>query len=124
MTHKAFVVSLALIGVLIAFSATPGVGAIIGLFFGSTAAFFVGPAAILMQWIIDQAGVPIKLERHLNLLLSMYGACVLFALYRSYRSFSIGDRNKARSITAKAVLFAALPIAAYFSLESLAEAWP
>lgn len=124
MTHRAFVVFLALIGGLIVLSGTPGIGAIVGLFFGFTVAFFVGPLAIGLQWIIDQAGLSIKLEQHLHLLILVYGFCVLFALYRAFRSVSAGDRDKARSIGAKAALFAALPLAAYLSVQALARAWP
>lgn len=123
MTRKAFVVSLVLIAGLIALSATPGIGAIVGLFFGFTIAFFVAPLAFGLQWAIDLAGVSIKLEQLLHLLILFYGCCVVFALYRAYRSFSTGDRDKARLTGAKAALFAALPLAAYLSMDALAKAW-
>lgn len=117
-------VSLILIALLLVLSATPGIGPIIGLFFGFGVAFFVGPLAFGLHYLFAQAGVSIALDKPLHLLALFYGLCLLIALSRTGRHFAAGDHDRARSIAAKTALFAALPFAGYLSVNALAKAWP
>lgn len=120
---KAFTISLALIAGLVAVSAMPGIGVMVGLFFAFSIAFFAAPTAFALQWALGRAGLVVTFETVLIGLLIAYGGCVLAGSFRAFRSFAAGDRVRARLICAKAALFAALPLAAYVSSDVLAKAW-
>jgi hypothetical protein len=124
MGPKAFKFALASIGGFLALSALPGTGVMIGLFFAFSIAFFAAPIAFGLQHIAGLAGWPVGFETLVKTLVAIYGAAVVLGFARAFRAHSMGDPRSARRMTAKAALFAALPMAGYLSMPILAKAWP
>lgn len=123
MGPKAYKFALATIGGLLVLSAMPGTGALIGLFFAFSIAFFMAPLAFGLQSLIGASNLPASPDHMIQIVLFAYYVLIAIGLFRAFQVFAKGNTDRGRSISAKSALFAALPIAGYFSLHVLAREW-
>ena len=123
-SSRAFNWSLVAIGTFILLSIPEGTGALIGVFFGFGLAFFVALPAWALSAALQQSGVAIGIEELLIGLAVLYALMVFSLALNGWIAFGQGRPERGRRWIAKAALFAALPLAAFFSLNAMQAAWP
>ncbi|QGP79499.1 hypothetical protein [Sphingobium sp. CAP-1] len=124
MSQMRFQLSVFAIIAALCLSASPGVGAIIGLFFGFGIAFFVAGPSFMAAGILRDLGIPVDDKMMGVLLLLLYAAMTMGLAYAAWRARERGDADRARLHGAKAILFGTLPIMGWLSVQALADAWP
>ena len=124
MSQRAFIVLLVLLAVLVALSATPFPGALIGFFFGIAIAFFVAGPAMLLGKALENAGVPVSGTTVLWVLGGLYVLLILAAAFQAWRRLTQQRPNEARSAGLRLALLIALPSIAWLSVNAMQRAWP
>ena len=123
-SSRAFNWSLVAIGTLILLSIPEGTGALIGVFFGFGLAFFVAAPGWALSATLQHNGMTVGFKELMVGLAALYGLMVLGLALSGWIAFRRGRPERGRLWTAKAALFAALPLIAYFSLNAMQAAWP
>ena len=122
MSQRAFIALLVLLAVLVALSATPFPGAMIGFFFGIALAFFIAGPAMLIGKQLEQAGI--SNQAALWLLAGFYVLLMLAAAFQIWRRLRRDEAGQARSAGVRLALLVALPSMAWLSLNAMQNAWP
>ncbi|TPN76165.1 hypothetical protein FJ987_28850 [Mesorhizobium sp. CU2] len=123
-SQRAFIALLVLLAVLVALSATPFPGALIGFLFGITIAFFVAGPVMLIGKLLENAGVPVSGEAALWMLGGLYALLVVFAAFQIWRRLQRQEPDQARSAGLRLALLIALPSIAWLSVNAMQDAWP
>jgi len=123
-SQRAFVALLILLAVLVALSATPFPGAMIGFLFGIAIAFFVAGPAMLIGKALEHAGIPISGQAALWMLGGLYAVLILAAAFQIWRRLQRQDPDQARSAGVRLALLVALPAMAWLSVNAMQNAWP
>ncbi|MDX8459411.1 hypothetical protein [Mesorhizobium humile] len=124
MSQRAFITLLILLAVLVALSATPFPGAMIGFLFGVAIAFFIAGPAMLVGKVLENNGIAISGETALWVLAGFYALLILFAAFQIWRRLQRQDPDQARSAGMRLALLVALPAMAWLSVNAMQEAWP
>lgn|GEM_PF-2959363 len=124
MSQRAFIVLIILLAVLVALSATPFPGAMIGFLFGIAVAFFIAGPAMLIGKQLEQAGMPVSGTATLWVLGGLYALLLLAAAFRIWRRLRQQDPDQARSAGMRLALLIALPCIAWLSVNAMQDAWP
>jgi predicted permease len=124
MSQRAFITLLILLAVLVALSATPFPGAMIGFLFGIAIAFFVAGPAMLVDKVLENNGIAISGETALWVLAGFYALLILFAAFQIWRRLQRQEPDQARSAGMRLALLVALPAMAWLSVNAMQEAWP
>lgn len=119
-----FKLSILAIVAALSLSASPGIGAIIGLFFGFGIAFFVAGPSFMIAGTLRGAGLPLNDKDVAVILILLYVAMVLGLAYVAWQAWDRSDMDRARLYVVKATLFTALPVMGWLSIQALADAWP
>src|SRR5690349_19963474 len=122
MSQRAFITLLILLAVLVALSATPFPGAMIGFLFGIAIAFFVAGPAMLVGKVLESNGITISGETALWVLAGFYALLILFAAFQIWRRLQRQDPDQARSAGMRLALLVALPAMAWLSVNAMQEA--
>jgi hypothetical protein len=123
-SSRAFNWSLVAIGTLILLSIPEGTGALIGVFFGFGLAFFVAGPAWALSAALQHNGMTVGFRELMVGLAMLYGLTVVGLALGGWIAFRRGRPELGRLWIAKAALFAALPLVAFFSLNAMQAAWP
>jgi hypothetical protein len=123
-SSRAFNWSLMAIGTLILLSIPEGSGALIGVFVGSGLAFFVAAPGWALSAVLQRNGVIVGFKELMVGLAILYCVIVVGLALSGWIAFRRGRPERGRLWIAKAALFAALPLVAYFSLNAMQAAWP
>lgn len=117
---------LSMIGIIamLCLSASPGIGAIIGLFFGFGIAFFIAGPSFMVAGMLRSGGIPLNDKDVAAILVMLYVLMVIGLAYAAWRAWANGASDRARLFCAKAILFSALPFMGWLSIAALADAWP
>lgn len=124
MSQRAFFTLLVLLAALVALSATPFPGAMIGFLFGIAIAFFVAGPVMLIGKVLENAGIPISGGAVLWMLAGFYALLILFAAFQTWRRLQRQETGQARSAGLRLALLVALPAMAWLSVNAMQEAWP
>lgn len=124
MGQRAFITLLVLLAVLVALSATPFPGAMIGFLFGVAIAFFIAGPVMLIGKVLENNGMAISGQTALWMLGGFYALFVLFAVLQIWRRLQSGEADQARSVGLRLALLVALPSMAWLSLNAMQDAWP
>jgi hypothetical protein len=112
------------IGTLIVLSIPEGTGALIGVFFGFGLAFFVAAPGWALTAALQHNGVSVGFQELMIGLAILYGLMVFGLALGGWIAFRRRRPERGRLWIAKAALFAALPLMAFFSLNAMQAAWP
>lgn len=124
MSETRFRLSIIAIFIMLCLSAAPGIGAIIGLFFGFGIAFFVAGPSFMVAGMLRSGGIPLDDKDVATFLIMLYVLMVIGLVYAAWRAWASGAGDRARLFGAKAMLFGALPLMGWLSLQALVDAWP
>ena len=124
MNSRTFNWSLVAIGTLILLSIPEGTGALMGVFFGFGVAFFVAAPSWALSAALQHNGVAVSFAEVMIGLAIVYGLIVCALALSGFIAFARGRLDRGRLWLAKAALFAALPLMAFFSLNAMQAAWP
>ncbi|TIV24362.1 MAG: hypothetical protein E5V86_25310 [Mesorhizobium sp.] len=124
MSQRAFITLLVLLAVLVALSATPFAGAMIGFLFGVAITFFVAGPVMLIGKVLDNNGIAISGRTALWVLGGFYALLILVAAFQIWRRLQRQEPDHARSAGLRLALLVALPAMAWLSLNAMQEAWP
>ncbi|MDX8448470.1 hypothetical protein [Mesorhizobium captivum] len=124
MSQRAFIVSLVLLAVLVALSATRFAGATIGFLFAIAGIFFAGVPGAAIGYELNQVGIPVTGTQLLLIAASLYVLLALAAAFQAWRRVRQGDMDRARSAVTRLALLVALPLSAWLSLDAMQRAWP
>ena len=124
MSSRAFNWSLLAIGALILLSIPEATGALMGGFFGFGLAFFVAAPSWALRAALEHYGLTVDFKDLVVGLAGLYGVIVLGLAVGGWIAFRRGRPERGRVWLAKAALFAALPLMAFFSLNAMQAAWP
>ncbi|MGX8008687.1 hypothetical protein ACVDG8_006480 [Mesorhizobium sp. ORM8.1] len=113
-----------MLAVLVALSATPFPGAMIGFFFGIAVAFFVAGPAMLIGKQLEQAGMPVSGTAAVWALAGLYALFLLAAAFQIWRRLRQQNPDQARSAGLRLALMIALPSIAWLSVNAMQDAWP
>jgi hypothetical protein len=119
-SHRAFIILLILLAVVVALSASSGVGPMIGFLF---ALVVVMPGGAIGA-TLDQAGGSVTGKELGWILAGLYMLLVLVVAMQAWRLFRRRDLNEARSAGFWVALLLALPLIGWLSLHSMIGAWP
>ncbi|WP_027164947.1 hypothetical protein [Mesorhizobium sp. WSM3224] len=124
MSQRAFITLLILLVVLVALSATPFLGAMIGFLFGITIAFFVAGPAMLIGKALEKNGIAISGQTGLWVLAGFYALLTLAAAFQIWRQLQRREPDQARSAGLRLAVLVALPMIAWLSVNAMQDAWP
>ena len=124
MSQRAFITLLILLALLVALSAAPFPGAMIGFFFGIAVAFFIAGPAMLIGNALENAGMPVSSTAALWVLGGLYALLVLAAAIQIWRRLRQQNPDEARSAGLRLALLVVLPSMALLSLNAMQNAWP
>ena len=124
MSSRALRWSLLAIAFLILLSIPEETGAMIGVFFGFGLAFFVAAPSWMLSAALARNGMAVDFKDVMMGLAVLYALMVFGLALAAWIAFSRGRPEQARALTAKAALFGALPVMAFFSLDAMQSAWP
>lgn len=123
MSEMRFKLSMLAIVVALALSASPGIGAIIGLFFGFGIAFFIAGPSFMIAGMLRGAGLSLDDKDVAAILILLYVVMVLGLAYAAWRAWDRSDMDRARLYVVKTILFTTLPAMGWLSIQALADAW-
>jgi len=95
-----------------------------GVFFGFGVAFFVAAPSWALSAALQHNGVAVSFAEVMIGLAIVYGLMVCALALSGFIAFARGRLDRGRLWLAKAALFAALPLMAFFSLNAMQAAWP
>ena len=96
----------------------------IGVFFGFGLAFFVAAPGWALSAALQGTGVAVSFKELMVGLAALYVLMVFGLALTGWIAFGRGRPERGRLWIAKAALFAALPLMAFFSLNAMQAAWP
>lgn len=123
MSHRTFIRCLLAIGALILVATWPP-GVLLGVFFGFGLAFFVAGPSWAISAALQANGIAMDFKQVMLAIAGLYAVMVACLAIAAALAWQRANPDLGRLLCAKAALFGALPLVAWLSMQTMADAWP